>query len=53
MREYLLARAYSLAERLSGLGLGADLAALPLADLWGVYCFLVRLSGEVAHGSEP
>lgn len=53
MRECLLARVYGLAERLAGLGVGGDLAGLPLADLWGIYCFLVRLGGEVTHGSEP
>ena len=53
MREHLLARTYGLAERLSGLGVCGDLAGLPMADLWGVYCFLMRLSGEATYGSEP
>lgn len=48
-----LERLQWLVVRVSGIGLNCDLAALPLADLWGVYCLLVRLSGEVPHGSEP
>lgn len=46
MRERLLERALALSARLPHLGVGPDLAALPLADLWGVYRFLCR----VAHG---
>ncbi|HRD95853.1 MAG TPA: hypothetical protein PLA97_05560 [Rubrivivax sp.] len=46
MREALLQRAQALAARLPGLGIGPDLAALPLADLWGVYRFLLRLAQE-------
>jgi hypothetical protein len=44
MREYLLERAESLAMRFSHLGIGQDLAALSLADLWGVYRLLQRLA---------
>lgn len=33
-----------LAARLPKLGIGADLAALPAADLWGLYCFLSRIA---------
>jgi hypothetical protein len=42
MREHLLQRVRSLALRCSHLGIGHDLAALSLADLWGVYRFLQR-----------
>jgi hypothetical protein len=45
MREQLLERAQSLAMRLSHLGVSQDLAALSLADLWGVLRFLQRASG--------
>jgi hypothetical protein len=44
MHSLLLARAQSLAMRFSHLGIGQDLAALSLADLWGVYRFLQRLA---------
>lgn len=44
MHEHLLERAQSLAMRLSHLGLCQDLAALSLADLWGVYRFLQRVA---------
>lgn len=30
--------------RFSGIGIGADIAALSLCQLWGVYCFLRRLA---------
>lgn len=46
MREHLLERAQALAARLPHLGIGPDLAALPLADLWGVCLFLTRLTGD-------
>lgn len=49
MREALLERAQALAARLPWLGMGPDLAALPLADLWGVHRFLAR-AAEAAHG---
>ncbi len=45
MREALLQRAQALAARLSWLGAGPDLAALSLADLWGIYRFLTRVEG--------
>lgn len=35
----------TLSDRFSYLGIGADLAALPLIELWGLYRFLMRLSG--------
>ncbi len=44
MREALLERAQALAARLSWLGAGPDLAALPLADLWAAYRFLTRVA---------
>lgn len=44
MREHLLERAQRLAMRFSHLGIGQDLAALSLADLWGVCRFLQRLA---------
>ena len=44
MREELLERAQALAARLAYLGIGPDLAALSLADLWGVYRFLYRVA---------
>lgn len=43
MREHLLERAQSLAMRLSHL-VGQDLAALSLADLWGVLRYLQRMA---------
>jgi hypothetical protein len=30
--------------RFSGMGITADIAALSLCELWGVYCFLRRLA---------
>jgi hypothetical protein len=44
MREALLERAIALAARLPWLGVGPDLAALPLVDLWGAYRFLQRMA---------
>ena len=44
MREQLLERAQALAQRLSHLGVGVDLACLSIADLWGVYRFMLRLA---------
>jgi hypothetical protein len=44
MREDLLQRTEALAARLAHLGIGPDLTALSLADLWGVYRFLQRLA---------
>ena len=36
-------RLQTLCERFSHLGIGADLAALSLIELWGLYCYLSRL----------
>lgn len=33
----------TLCERFSHLGIGADMAALSLIELWGLYCYLSRL----------
>jgi hypothetical protein len=44
MREALLIQAQLLAARLPWLGIGPDLAALSLAELWGVYRFLQRVA---------
>jgi hypothetical protein len=44
MRDDLLKRIEGLAVRLSHLGVTPDLAALPLADLWGLYRYLKRLA---------
>ena len=30
--------------RFSGLGIGADIAAMGLCELWGVYCFLRHMA---------
>lgn len=48
MREMLLERTQALSARFPWLGVGPDLPALPLADLWGVYRFLARLA-EASH----
>ncbi len=45
--EVWLQRLRGLCERFSHLGIGADLAGLSMIELWGVYCFLRRLAGEV------
>lgn len=42
--DLLRERAYGLAARLSWLGIGADIAALSIVELWGVYLFLLRVS---------
>lgn len=39
-----LARLYVLLERLPQYGVGADITALSIAELWGVYRFLQRLA---------
>ena len=36
----------SLAMRFAHLGVGQDLAALSLFELWGLYRFLLRLAGD-------
>lgn len=41
-----LTRLYDLAYRFEHLGVTADLAALGLIELWGLYLFLQRLAGE-------
>ena len=38
-----LERLKALCERFSYLGIDADLAALSLIELWGLYCYLSRL----------
>ena len=35
----------ALAARFAGLGIGPDLAALTLAEAWGLYRFLARIAG--------
>jgi len=42
--DLLRERVYSLAARLSWLGIGPDIAALTVSELWGVYIFLLRVS---------
>ena len=37
-------RLQTLCERFSYLGMGADLAALSIIELWGLYLFLSRLA---------
>jgi hypothetical protein len=44
MRDALLIQVQQLAARLPWLGIGPDLAALTLAELWGVYRFLQRVA---------
>lgn len=41
-------RLQSLSVRFSHLGIGADIAALSIIELWGVYQFLSRLADS--HG---
>ena len=38
----------ALAARFAALGIGPDLAALTLAEAWGLYRFLRRVAGGVA-----
>ena len=35
----------ALAARFAGLGIGPDLAALTVAEAWGLYLFLARMAG--------
>jgi hypothetical protein len=42
--ETWLERLQTLLERFSYLGVDADIAALSLIELWGLYCFLARLA---------
>ena len=44
MRDLLLLQAQQLAARFPWLGIGPDLTALSLAELWGVYRFLQRVA---------
>ena len=39
-----------LAARFSQLGFGPDLAALTVAEAWGLYSYLTRLAGLPASG---
>ena len=39
-----LERLQTLVARFSYMGLGADIAALSLIELWGLYCYLNRLA---------
>jgi len=39
-----LERLQTLCNRFSYLGIGADIAALSIVELWGLYCFLSRLA---------
>lgn len=43
--ESFMHRLQELAARHSHLGLSADMAALSLIELWGVYCFLKGIEG--------
>jgi hypothetical protein len=40
-----LERLQTLSVRFSGTGIGSDLGALSLIELWGLYCYLSRLAG--------
>jgi hypothetical protein len=44
--DLLRLRVYSLSERLSWLGIGADIYALTISELWALYAFLQRMAGE-------
>lgn len=46
MLEILRERVYRLSLRVSGLGIGADVYALSLPELRGLYRFLLRIVGE-------
>lgn len=48
MRDECIKRVEGLALRLSHLGTLPDLAALSLADLWGLYRYLQRLADSAA-----
>jgi hypothetical protein len=41
--DLLRSRVYCLSERLSGLGIGADIYALTITELWALYAFLQRM----------
>jgi hypothetical protein len=42
--ETWLERLQTLCARFSHLGVGADMAAMSLVELWGLYCYLSRLA---------
>jgi hypothetical protein len=42
--DLLRERVYSIFARLSWLGVGPDIAALSIVELWGLYLFLLRVS---------
>lgn len=44
-RDDWMAHLWELAERHANLGLIADLPALTLIELWGVYCLLTGIEG--------
>lgn len=44
--EVWLQRLRGLCERFSYLGIGTDLAALSMIELWNLYCSLRHLTGE-------
>jgi hypothetical protein len=46
--ESWLCELHRLLVRLSGLGIGADIAAMGLCELWGVYC-LLRRGGKLTY----
>lgn len=46
MNDDWLERLQCLLNRFSGLGITADIGAMGLIDLWGLYCLLNRLAGE-------
>ena len=46
MPDALIERVLALSARLAHLGVWPDLAAIPVADLWGLYCFLRRAAQE-------
>lgn len=47
MRDYdWLERLQGLAEHFAYLAVTADMGAMSLCELWGLYCFLNRLAGE-------
>lgn len=46
MNDDWLERLQGLLNRFSGLGITADVGAMGLIELWGLYCHLSRLAGE-------
>lgn len=48
-----LLRLYCLAARHSDRGACSDLAAMSLADLWGLYQLLTRIADGGQHGPTP